>query len=58
MARVVIQRTFPDGDNLLIEITVANSFPDSVAEARQAALRAYEDALEITVAPADDEAGE
>lgn len=53
MARVVVQRTWPDGENLLIEIQVQNSFPDAVAEARQAAIRAYEDALEVTLAGVD-----
>lgn len=55
MAKVVVQRTWPDGENLLVEITVRNSFPDAVAEARQAAIKAYEDALEVTLTGATEE---
>ena len=54
MAKVVVQRTWPDGENLLVD-TVRNSFPDAVAEARQAAIKAYEDALEVTLAGASEE---
>lgn len=59
MAKAVVQRSWPDGETLLVEITVRASWPDAVAEVRQAAVRAYEDALEVTLArdiPADDEA--
>lgn len=56
MAKVVIQRQWPDGDVLSISIKVDDSFPDVVAEAKRAALDAYAEALGVTTAT--DEAGE
>lgn len=61
MAKVVVQRTWADGENLLIEVAVAASYPDAIAEAKQQALNAYAGALEITLAsdaenaPAEDD---
>lgn len=56
MARVKILRQWPDGDTLVIEIKVDDSFPDVVAEAKRAALDAYSEALGVTTA--DTEADE
>lgn len=53
MAKVVVQRIWPDGENLLIEVAVASSYPDSIAEAKQQALNAYAGALEITLADSE-----
>ena len=50
MAKIVIQREWPDGDELSILIEVADSFPDVVAEAKRTALDAYREALGITLA--------
>jgi hypothetical protein len=56
MAKIVIQREWPDGDELSILIEVADSFPDVVAEAKAAALDAYAKALGITLAGNESEA--
>ena len=53
MAKVFVQRVWPDGETLTVSITVDNSFPDVVAEAKQAAVSAYEAALEISLAHDD-----
>lgn len=56
MAKIVIQREWPDGDELSILFEVAESFPDSVAEVKAAALDAYAKALGITLAGNESEA--
>lgn len=53
MAKVMVQRVWPDGEVLTISIQVDDSFPDVVAEAKANAVNAYADALEITLAPVD-----
>lgn len=59
MAKVVIQRTWPDGDDLCVVIEVDESYPDVVAEAKRACLDAYAEALGVTISTGvDDEAGE
>jgi hypothetical protein len=50
MAKVTVQRQWPDGDLLTIAIHVADSFPDTVNEARAAAIRAYAEALDVSLA--------
>ena len=50
MAKIVIQREWPDGDELSIMFEVTESFPDAVAEVKSAALDAYAKALGITIA--------
>lgn len=50
MATVMIQREWPDGETLTISVDVDDSFPDVVAEAKQNAVNAYADALEVTLA--------
>lgn len=57
MAKVTVQRQWPDGDLLTIAIQVADSFPDTVNEARAAAIRAYAEALDLSLT-ADAEADE
>lgn len=57
MAKVIIQRVWEDGDCLTVSIRLENSYPDCVAEGVGAAVRAYKEALEISVGP-DDEAAE
>ena len=56
MAKIVIQREWPDGDELSILIEVADSYPDVVCEAKSAALDAYAKALGITLAGNESEA--
>ena len=60
MATVTVQRSWPDGDVLTVEIEIENDYPDALAEAKRTALNAYEEALLATVALGDDdeEAGE
>jgi hypothetical protein len=53
MARVLIQRSWPDGDVLTISIKVADSFPDVVREGVRAAIDAYTEALGVTMADTD-----
>jgi hypothetical protein len=50
MAKVVVQRSWPDGDELSVLIEVSESYPDAVAEAKAAALDAYAKALGVTLA--------
>lgn len=61
MAEVVIQRSWPDGDDLCVVVKVDDSYPDVVAEAKRNALDAYREALDVTLAGNDlgnDEAAE
>jgi hypothetical protein len=53
MAKVTVQRQWPDGDLLTIAIHVADSFPDTVNEARAAAIRAYAEALDVSLTAND-----
>jgi len=55
MARVTIERAWPDGDAIRITVGVEGSYPDAVAEARANARSLYADALDITLADAEDE---
>lgn len=48
MAKVYLNRQWPDGDEITIVVKVAASYPDAVAEARSAALAAYREALTIS----------
>lgn len=50
MAKIVIQRSWPAGDELSIMFEVTESFPDAVAEVKAAALDAYAKALGVTIA--------
>lgn len=50
MAKVMVQRVWPDGEVLTVSITVDDSFPDVIDEAKQAAIKAFEAALEISLA--------
>lgn len=50
MAEVMIQRCWPDNETLTISVEVDASYPDAVAEAKQQAVNAYADALEVTLA--------
>jgi hypothetical protein len=50
MAKVRIIQTWPDGDSLSVEVSVASSYPDAVAEARANARALWADALGITLA--------
>lgn len=63
MATARIRYQWPDGDALECEITVSESFPDAVAEARAATESMYAVALGVTLAPtagekADQEGGD
>lgn len=53
MASATIHREWGEGDFIVITIDADESFPDAIAEVRQAVVRAYEDALEVTLAPVD-----
>jgi hypothetical protein len=58
MASVSIHRCWPDGDVLSIDIDTDNSYPDALNEAKRIALDAYAEALGVTVAVVEPEAGE
>lgn len=58
MASATVHREWPDGEFLAVTIDADESFPDAIAEVRQAVVRAYEDALEITLTPIDTDADE
>lgn len=49
MAKIIVQRSWPDGDELSIMFEVTESFPDAVAEVKAAALDAYAKALGVTL---------
>ena len=49
MARVRIAHTWPDGDALTVEVSVSESYPDAVAEARANAKALWVDVLGATV---------
>jgi len=49
VARVKIEHTWPDGDRLSVEVSVSESFPDAVAEARANAKALWGEALGLTV---------
>lgn len=49
MASIIIQRSWPDGDELTVSVDVDDSFPDVVAEARKNAVDLYRDALGLTL---------
>lgn len=55
MAKVTIQRQWPDGDILAVSVKVDASYPDSVAEAKQQAVNAFADALEVALAEVDED---
>lgn len=49
MARVRVTHTWPDGDSLAVEVSVSESYPDAVAEARANAKALWSDVLGVTV---------
>lgn len=49
MAKVVIQREWPDGDGLTVVVEVKTSYPDAVAEAKRAAIDTYRESLGLTL---------
>lgn len=55
MAKVLIQRSWADGDVLTVAIRVDDSFPDVVREGVRAALDAYREALGVTTADTETE---
>jgi hypothetical protein len=54
MAKMSLTRRWPDGDALCIEVKAGDSYADALDEARVVLLRAYREALDVTV----DEVGE
>ena len=54
MAKVMVQRGWPDGDSLTIVVNAATSYPDALAEASRTALNAYAEALGVTLGEADE----
>lgn len=55
MAKVTIQRRWPDGDCLAIEIKAETNYPDALDEAKRTAINAYREALGVTTADVDEE---
>lgn len=55
MASATVHREWADGEFLVVTIDADESFPDVVAEVRAAAVRAYKDALAVTLAPVEDD---
>lgn len=55
MAKVTIQRRWPDGDVLAIEIKAESNYPDALAEAKRTALNTYAEALGVTLADVEDQ---
>lgn len=53
MGKVTIQRTWPDGGVLAIEIAADTSYPDALDQARKVAIDAYREALGVTLADGD-----
>ena len=54
MATARIQFRWPDGDELVCEIEVSESYPDAVAEAKSQALAMYATALGVTLTTSED----
>lgn len=55
MAKVTIQRRWPDEDMLVIQVTAASNYPDALAEAKRVALDTYREALGVTTADVEPE---
>ena len=56
MARVCVYRQWAEGDVLQVSIDLdASSYPDALDEARNTALRAYAEALLVTLAAEADD---
>ena len=49
MARVRVTYSFADGDTLAVEVTVSESYPDAVDQARTEARALWCDVLGVTV---------
>jgi hypothetical protein len=49
MARIKITHEWPDGDRLTVEVSLSESYPDAVAEARANAKALWLDILGVTV---------
>lgn len=49
VARVRVTHTWPDGDALAVEVSVSESYPDAVAEARANAKALWSEVLGVTV---------
>ena len=45
MATVTLKFAWPDGESLLAQVDVADSYPDAVDEARTQVVRAFRDAM-------------
>lgn len=54
MATARIRFQWPDGDELVCEVRVSESYPDAVAEAKAQALAMYASALGVTLAASTD----
>lgn len=55
MAKVTIQRRWPDGDVLAIEIRAESCYPDALDQARKVALDTYREALGVTTTDVEPE---
>lgn len=55
MARVYIQRAWPDDDKLLVSVEVDASYPDALNEARATVVAAYREALGLTLTGNDED---
>lgn len=54
VAKVIVQRTWPDGDVLTISIKAESCYPDALAEAKRVALDTYAEALGVTMSQDDE----
>ena len=54
MAKVTVQRRWPDDDVLTIVVKAENTYPDALDQARAVALEAYREALGVTTADVDE----
>lgn len=53
MATAKITHTWPNGESLVCEVRVTESYPDAIAEAKAQALAMFRDALGVEAAAAD-----
>ena len=54
MARVVIRRTWPDGDRISVEVEADDTYPDALDQARAVAKRGFAEACGVVEAATDE----
>ena len=55
MASATVHREWSDGEFIVVTVDADESFPDAVDEVRAAVVRAYKEALAVTLAPVEDD---